>query len=319
MEKRYDMARFLAKCLLIPGAAILLIYALNKPYKRIDSQKYLDILKFGELGSVVKEVQVGNLGSSHGAYGFAYDGYAAKGLSCFNFANTSQSFDYDYAVLKEYSQHMAKGSVLFVPISYFSFNDEVVNESEAQAMSARYYHFLSPENIPDYDPYMDLLTNRLPILSAGKDILKLFPKIDGALLVHATQGGPDPVEFAAWAKLRYSRHFEGKEEYFLPERIENLYDIIAYCRKREITPVLVTMPFSAYYTDLVSADFLAQFQETVSEIAEKTGTGYYDYSHDGRFRENLSYFLDSDHLNSEGAAYFMGILWDEVGELKRFH
>ena len=104
----------------------------------------------------------------------------------------------------------------------------------------------------------------------------------------------------------------------MPERIEELRAIIAYCQEHKITPVLITTPFSKYYTDLVSQEFLQEFRSTVDNIASDTGVVYYDYSFDERFRENLQYFSDSDHLNPEGAAYFMSILWNELPELKRF-
>lgn len=317
--RKYDVFRFLMKCILIPGAAMLIIWAMNKPYKEIDDQKYMDVAKFGMLGKQYWEIHVGNLGSSHGAYDFVYDTITKRGYICFNFANTSQSYDYDYAILKEFGKYMETGSVLFIPVSYFSFNNEVVNSSEAEAMSVRYYRFLSPENIPDYDPYVDLITNRLPILSAGQDILKLFPRLELALTAHAADTGTDTAEFARRAKERYSRHFDGKEEYFMPERIQELRDIIAYCQANKITPVLITTPFSSYYRDLVSQEFLQEFETTVRTIADDTGVNYYDYSDDERFRDNLDYFSDSDHLNDEGAAYFVKLLWNEVTELERFH
>ena len=46
ITKKKDIVRFLLKCILIPAAAVLVIYALNKPYKKIDAEKYQDILKF---------------------------------------------------------------------------------------------------------------------------------------------------------------------------------------------------------------------------------------------------------------------------------
>ena len=99
----------------------------------------------------------------------------------------------------------------------------------------------------------------------------------------------------------------------MPERIEELYDIIQYCQDHRITPVLITTPFSRYYRELISQDFLQEFQDTVMKIAADTGVNYYDYSHDGRFYDNLDYFSDSDHLNEDGARYFTDILWNEVG------
>lgn len=319
MNKKYDIVRFALKCIMFPASAVLIIFMLNKPYKKIDDQKYMDILKYTMLGTDYREVDIGNLGSSHGAYDFYYDDMMNKGYICFNFAHTSQSYNYDYAILKEFGHYMANGSVLFIPVSYFSFNNEVIDSSEAEAMSIRYYHFLSPENIPDYDPYVDLVTAKLPILSAGEDILKLFPSLNTVLTAHAANDGINVEEFARRAQERYSRHFDNKDEYFMPERIEELYDIIDYCKENGITPVLITTPFSKYYTDQVSPDFLQQFQTTVNMVATDTDVKYYDYSHDERFYDNLEYFSDSDHLNETGAAYFSDILWEEVEELSRFH
>lgn len=318
MKKKMDVIKFALKCILIPAAAVLILYCLNKPYQKIDELKYADIIKFDMLGREYCEIHVGNLGSSHGAYDFVYDSIREKGYICFNFANTSQTYDYDYAILQAYGQYMEKNSVLFIPVSYFSFNNEVVNDTEREAMSIRYYHFLPPEYIPDYDPYIDLVTHKMPILSAGEDILDLFPDLKLSLTAQAADDGIDVEEFARRAEERYTRHFDNKEEYFLPERIDELYAIIDYCQTHDITPVLITTPFSKYYRDLVSDEFLQEFNNTVTKIASDTGVSYYDYSYDERFRGNLEYFSDSDHLNETGAAYFMEILRDEVAELERY-
>lgn len=319
MNKKYDIVRFLLKCILIPAAAVFVIYALNIPYKKIDAGKYMDIIKFDILRNSDEVIQIGNVGSSHGAYGFLYDDISDKGYSCFNFANVSQSYDYDLAVLKEFQDHIQEGSVLFIPISYFSFNSEVINSKEAEAMSVRYYHFLSPENIPDYDLYVDIITHKLPVLSAGEDILELLPDLNTVLTAHAAGSGIDAEEIARRAQERYSRHFENKEEYFMPERIEELYEIIDFCKARNITPVLITTPYTKYYIDLVPQDFLEEFYATIDRIADDTNVSYYDYSHDSRFYDNLEPFSDSDHLTEDGAIYFTDILWDEVAELERFH
>ena len=214
---------------------------------------------------------------------------------------------------------MQDGSVLFIPISYFSFNNEVTNSTEAEAISVRYYHFLSPENIPDYDLYVDIITHKLPVLSAGEDILELFPDLNTVLNVHAAGDGVDEEQFAGWAQERYNRHFDNKSEYFIPRRIEELYELIDFCKERNITPVLITTPFTKYYIDLVPQDFLEEFYTTINRIADDTNVNYYDYSRDSRFYDNLEQFSDADHLTEDGALYFTNILWDEVTELERFH
>lgn len=318
MNKKRDILRFITKCICIPAIAVLIIYILNKPYQQIDDEKYMDLWDLRMLGNQINDIEIANIGSSHGAYDFVYDELEEEGYSCFNFGNVSQTFNYDYAMLQEYGQYIDEGCVLFIPVSYFSFNNEVVNDTEAQALSVKYYHCLSPKNVPDYDLFTDIVTTRLPILSAGEDILKLLPDINLSIIALAADDGINAEEFARRAQDRYDRHFNNKDEYFLPERIEELYDIIDYCKEHEITPVLITTPFSKYYRDLVSDEFLQEFDETVTKIATDTGVNYYDYSYDPRFRGNLDYFSDSDHLNETGAAYFMEILLEEIPELEPY-
>ncbi len=319
MHRKQTILKFIIKCIAIPAAAVLIIFLLNIPYRKIDDEKYRDLWNLRMLGNQIQEVEIANVGSSHGAYNFTYELFEERGYTCFNFGNASQTYTYDLALLKEYGNYLDQQCILFIPVSYFSFNNETVNETEAQALSVKYYHCLSPQNIPDYDPYTDIVTTRLPILSAGEDILKLFPDLNLALKVQAAEGegnGINVEEFADRARQRYERHFEGKDEYFMPTRIEELYAIIDYCQNHEVIPVLITTPFSQYYTDLISEEFLQEFQGIVRQIASDTNVSYYDYSHDERFQSHLEYFSDSDHLNEEGKTYFMEILSEEVAELQ---
>lgn len=334
MNRKKIILIFVIKCIAIPAASVLILFLLNIPYREIDDAKYMDMWNLRMLGNQINEVEIANVGSSHGAYDFTYDELTKEGFSCFNFGSVSQTYQYDLALLQEYGVHLDKGCVLFIPVSYFSFNNETVNETEAQALSVKYYHFLSPKNIPDYDLYTDIVTTRLPILSAGEDLLKLLPDFSPSLKVlaagedleteEADGAAAEPAEmdesaiavFAERAAARYDRHFNNKENLFLPEREEQLLSLIDYCKKHELTPVLITTPFSAYYNNPVSEDFLDRFYGTVNRIASDTNVNYYDYSHDARFSENLTYFSDSDHLNAEGAAYFMEIIAEEVPELR---
>lgn len=321
MQRKKEIITFIIKCVAIPAAALLVIYLLNIPYRKIDDDKYMDLWNLRMLGNQINEVKIANVGSSHGAYDFTYDGLSGEGYSCFNFGNVSQTYAYDLALLKEYGNYLDDGCVLFIPVSYFSFNNETVGASEAQALSVKYYHCLSPKNIPDYDLFTDIVTAKFPILSAGEDILDLLPD---KLTVFAQEENTDAPEmdeaavaaFADRAAARFDRHFNNKETYFLPEREAQLREIIDYCKEHGITPVLITTPFSVYYNAPVPEEFLDRFYSTINLIASDTGVNYYDYSHDDRFMENLTLFSDSDHLNETGANYFMEILKEEVPELK---
>ena len=333
-------------------------------------------------------IQLANTGSSHGQCAFSWDALAnERGYETFNFALTSQSFLYDYSLINMHKDDFSDGSILFIPVSYFSFNEEATDPADQEAISVRYYRILSPRYNPNYSLYKDLVTVRFPILSAGEEIFELFrppvvfPSLsenkknityaaeagmadaaaeaaaeagpatapdtaagvsgssaenppegsldaagDGAAASDAAESGtPEEIygaetvaEFEARGLARYQRHFENKDEYFEGDKKQNLIDLITLCKENNITPVLITTPFTVYYNQYVSADFLYEFYSVINEIALEYGVSYYDYSHDERFQTNLKYFGDADHLNPDGAVYFTGLLTEEVAELKAY-
>lgn len=331
---------------------------------------------------VPHNIQLANVGSSHGQCAFSWDALAAeRGYETFNFALTSQSFLYDYSLINMHKDDFADGSILFIPVSYFSFNEEATDPADQEAISVRYYRILSPQYNPDYSLYKDLVTVRFPVLSAGEEIFELFkpPVIFPSLsenkknITYAAEAGmadaavsdntadvsgssvenppestsdaagdntgesdtnesgttesgtPEEIygaetvaEFEARGLARYQRHFENKEEYFEEDKKQNLIDLITLCKERNITPVLITTPYTVYYNQYVSADFLYEFYSVINEIALEYGVSYYDYSHDERFQTNLKYFGDADHLNPDGAVYFTDLLTEEVAELKAY-
>lgn len=316
---------FVSKCLLICLGALALLFALNFRYEQARENPYSDAEKFHFMNSDYTNIQICNLGSSHGEYAFYYDELTKEqGYECFNFAMASQTYNYDYAIFSMYQEHFSDDCLLFIPVSYFSFNNEVTDDEEAQFLNAKYYTFLSPQYIPDYDPYVDITTHYLPILSAKEDIVKIFPDFTlKASAAETRQDGPSGLsakeeEFREKARNRYHRHMDNKEEYFLAERIENLYDIIALCKEKGITAVFITTPYTEFYSELFSKEFKEEFHHTINIIARTAGIPYYDYSEDARFRNNLEYFSDADHLNIEGAARFMDIIKKEIPEFQEF-
>lgn len=309
---------FISKCAILCSIAFLLLLLLNSRYQKVMDNPYADADKFNYMKSTYTNIQICNIGSSHGEYAFYYEELSKQnGYECFNFAMASQTYDYDYAILSMYKKHFADNCIMFIPVSYFSFNNEVINEIEIQSLKNKYYTFLSPQFIPDYDPYVDIVTHYIPILSAEEDIIKIFPKFSMKALA-AEISVPSSEEFIKKANSRYQRHIKEKDEYFMPERINNLYDIIKYCNDNNITPVLITTPYTSLYADLVSTDFKEEFNSTVSKIADSTGTSYYNYSEDERFAKRLEYFSDADHLNKEGAAEFMNIIEKEIPDFQEF-
>ena len=371
------MKKFIVKSVLAVCITFCCLFYLDMMYEQKVSTGMSEVNVFN---FVPHNIQLANTGSSHGQCAFNWDALAnERGYETFNFALTSQSFLYDYSLINMHKDDFADGSILFIPISYFSFNEEATDPADQEAISVRYYRILSPRYNPDYSLYKDLVTVRFPILSAGDEIFELFkpPIIFPSLsenkknITYAAEAGmadaaaeaaaesptetaadttvsdnttpmdtnttesgtaetgttesgtPEEIygaemvaEFEAKGLARYQRHFENKDEYFEEEKKQYLIDLITLCKENNITPVLITTPFTLYYNQYVSADFLYEFYTVINDIALEYGISYYDYSHDERFQTNLKYFGDADHLNPDGAVYFTGLLTEEVAELK---
>ena len=373
------MKKFIVKSVLAVCITFCCLFYLDMMYEQKVSTGMSEVNVFN---FVPHNIQLANVGSSHGQCAFSWDALAnERGYETFNFALTSQSFLYDYSLINMHKDDFADGSILFIPVSYFSFNEEATDPADQEAISVRYYRILSPQYNPDYSLYKDLVTVRFPVLSAGEEIFELFkpPVIFPSLsenkknITYAAEAGmadaavsdntadvsgssvenppestsdaagdnagesdtnesgttesgtPEEIygaetvaEFEARGLARYQRHFENKEEYFEEDKKQNLIDLITLCKERNITPVLITTPYTVYYNQYVSADFLYEFYSVINEIALEYGVSYYDYSHDERFQTNLKYFGDADHLNPDGAVYFTALLTEEVAELKAY-
>lgn len=384
------MKSFLVKCVLALCITFCCLFYLDMMYEQKTESPLGEINVFQ---FIPDDIQIANVGSSHGQCDFNWNPLTKeRGISTFNFALTSQSYEYDYALINMHQNDFVEGSLLFIPVSYFSFNREATDPNDIEAISVRYYRLLSPQYNPDYSLYKDLVAIRFPVLSAGEKIFDLlkppvtFPSLsenrpniiyaaelpqegaggdanqdaaaeagqEGATptaeqngenpsaqepqdnaAVESTDGevAPEPTPaqtpeelygvetvqgFQAKGQARYERHFLNKENFFEADKIQDLKNMIELCQKKGITPILITTPFTVYYNQYVSEEFLQGFYSTIQSLTSAYGISYYDYSHDERFQTALHYFGDADHLNEEGAIYFTNLLMEEVPELKAY-
>ncbi|MBR1658618.1 MAG: hypothetical protein IJ697_09180 [Synergistaceae bacterium] len=272
-------------------------------------------------GDVPDGIQICNFGSSHGLYGFNYKDAEGK-YTCFNFGLSSQYLEYDYKILQYYRDKIQKGAVVFIPVSYFSFFGKPEYEEKSFASkNKRYYKFLPREMITKYDWKTDLYVNYLPALSPeglstlAKLLLNIASSNDKAWEVTA-----DPIKVNNDAKEAYERHIVSHygsncKRVRRHDAFEALYGIIKLCHDIGVRPIMITVPYLKEYTDTVKTndpEFFGDFYAVIDEIKRNTGIEYYDYAFDSRFCKNYKLFMNSDHLNREGARLFTDILFREV-------
>lgn len=273
--------------------------------------------------SVPDEVQICNLGSSHGMFAYNYEDIESR-YTCFNFALESQSLSYDERILDTYKNKICQGAVVFIDISYFSLYGHAETEDASfDSKNQRYYAFLPSDKIKKYNLKTKMLSGSFRSLSAGPlQIIKKFlkPMLSDSNSIYWSRT-TDRTNIQENAEAAYRRHcVDGKTDsegnlIKNEEEIAALFDIIRICRKIGATPVLVTTPYLSEYTDAIalgSPEFFREFYRLIESVTQEMDISYYDYSRDERFCVRYDWFMDADHLNREGARAFTGILMEEV-------
>ncbi len=301
----------------------LLTLGVNAVYEGLGLGMTDNIQKFFQMPA---EIRLCNFGSSHGRDSFFYGELEEKGLQdyCFNFALSSQSLSYDARLLQFYQERLSEGAVVFIPVSYFSLYGIPENESYNFAdKNTRYYSLLPSEYIKECSWTVALMV-KYPVLLAGPQLLpRMVEAVTEREKAGSTAGinGTNAQAAAEYAGIVVKNHLffekmdDGGERILNQEELDALYEMIALCRARGATPILITTPYLAEYNQEVGRadpDFLESFHALIAQVQRETGAEYYDYSADERFCGEYSLFMNSDHLNRAGARLFTSILMDEV-------
>ena len=314
------MKKLFTKILIYAVSLSLLTLAINWCYLCM-TEKHRRI-------NVPDDIEICNFGASQSQEGFNYEDFRGKYV-CSNFALSSQPFFYDYRVLQHYKHKIKRGAYIFLEVSYSVFfgKPESGTEEGFLSMNKRYYRLLPRELIRFYDWKTDLFVNYLPALSVESAAVFLN------LLLHRPATFENfnlpPGEWSRTTNLEESR-IDTLRTYHShvaknvnkdgsrmrnPEAFDSLYAFIELCREIGARPILVTVPYTRVYTDTIKEKdpkFFGDFYSVIEEVRQKTGVEYYDYAFDERFCDNYNLFLNSDHLNREGARRFTNILLREV-------
>lgn len=307
------MKKFVIKLIVFCTIIAVFTLAVNARYVSVRNTSGTD-----KFNNVPEEIQICNFGSSHGQNDFKYDDFQDK-YTCFNFGLGSQSLDYDWRIMQCYQDKISDDAVVFITISYFSFYgiDETL-KGDFLSKNKRYYRFLPKEYIKDYDFETCIFETKLPSLTAYENLISNL--INGTKDTDEIENAGN-IDLKKYADAAYRRHLvnekidENGNRIINQEYMDALYSMIALCKEKGATPVLVTTPYLQDYTYAVmnnEPDFLDEFYGMINEVVNATGVAYYDYSRDDRFKDKYEWFLDVDHLNHEGAVQFVDILMAEV-------
>lgn len=306
------MKKFLTKIFLFFG--IIFLVTAWTYFVYMDKADPYGVRKFKLISD---SIEVCNLGSSHGMYGFNYED--VEDVDCFNFGLVSQTLSYDARIFDNYKENIAEGAVVFIPVSYFSMfgNDECTRDGFADK-NKRYYQILPPEMIKKYDVKTDIQVHfPLPDINWIKLMFEKAENEEEEFWLRKTSD----IDVAEEVHIIYERHLvtdmldENGNMILNQEEIDSLKYIIKSCQDMNVVPILVTVPYLQEYTDEIKNNnphFYEEFYDLITEIISETNVAYYDYAFDQRFADRYDWYMNSDHLNKEGARQFVNILMDEV-------
>lgn len=300
------MKKFIVRGTSFAVIGLVLLFALNFFYVRTNGYKSLNgTFKFHH---VPDNINIMNLGSSHGEFGFAYE--ELDTLTGFNFGLRGQSHYFDLEILKEYSDRLSTGCVVIIPVSCFS----LIQYDDYNNQHILYYDILGYGAIAGHDPIEFAKLKLLPVLAASfniKYLIKDKASVDPDLF--AVTGG-DEEYFKLSGLYYYSLYEQLKDEGAdNGNNLQELAEIIEYCLERGFKPVLITTPFTNQYNYWFSGEIADDFNAAIDGLCKEYGVAFLNYSNDPRFATALEWFGDSDHLNKTGRRVFTRILLTDLG------
>ena len=308
------MKKFIGKCLILFLLISSPFIVLNSLYKRSNYWKDTVSSDTKKFKNVPGNIQLANVGSSHGELSFDYTGIPYR---TFNFALSGQRHAYNYAVLEQYIGHFDKNAVLLIPISYFEITRIKLDFTDQRA---RYYRFLKKKHIESYSFSEKLYFDIFPILTAGKTRWfivkdqplpgkKIIPMTETELIDYSNE------KYKSWTTDTPDIEIEAGEEGFAYNK-NWVSKIIELCHEHGLRPVLITTPITSILNTIYaekSPDFFDTFHRFTREIGDAyPSVPYFDYSHDRRFEDDFSLFQDGDHLNIIGAEKFTAIVISDL-------
>lgn len=92
-----------------------------------------------------------------------------------------------------------------------------------------------------------------------------------------------------------------------------LEKIISYCQRKNIPVTLFVSPI--YELQVISTEDYDNYTSQIKRVADEYGVDFYDFNlvkEEYLPIQQAKYFMDSDHLNADGAAMFTNFFWQVV-------
>lgn len=241
------------------------------------------------------------LGNSHIYFGVNPEYFKSKS---FNLAHTSQSLDYDLALLKKYSKDLKKLENIIIPIDYFTLRSNLASGVESWRMkNYAIYYGITKSYKPKY--LAEIFANKL---STNIERIASFCIYEenrincnslGWGMTYNSKGNKDLL---LTGKTAADRHTLPDTALFASNLII-LDEIIAVAKAKKCKIFFVMCPVYSTYVKNIDQEQLKETKMVVDQLLKAhNNVKFFDLLTDPTFIKED--FYDADHLNEIGAKKF---------------
>lgn len=296
--------------LIILGIAVLFIA--NAIYKRTNhfNNQFVDVSKYWDMATFPNNLQVINLGSNHPKFGFDYSETGVQAMNC---AVGPQTFEYDFAILRKITSHLAVGAHVLIPVCLLIF---FLYRQKNRGTHTKYYTFLEKDSIVDYNKMEQIKLLKFPLIFNPRLLRYVIRDVKKDTRLKLTE---NPMKDAAtlckdadrWIDC-WNREFditlptpnlseENKSD--IQQNIRILREMLEYCKIHNFKPIITILPVTDYLSSRFTDEFIQEHILRYINAANTVKAPILNYLKDERFTSQELY-INSFFMNKNGRKRF---------------
>lgn len=287
--------------------AVMGLLFLNVLYKRTNhfQNQFVDVQKYWKTSARQDNLQVVNLGSNHPKFGLDYSDTGIKGE---NWAVGPQTFEYDFAILRQNARYLASGATVVVPVCLLKF---FLYRQKSRAIHTKYYTFLPKDDIVGYSVWEKFYNISFPVVDPHRwrYIIRDVQKDNRMDLASNPMTTKEQLEKDAnmWIDI-WNKEFDiALPEPTLSEEntgdIQNnirvLREMLEFCVAKGLKPVLAILPVTEYLSSKFTDSFIENHIIKYMNDANTVNAPLLNYLKDERFTDS-SLYINSFFMNKVG-------------------
>lgn len=264
-----------------------------RDWRQLDDEKFTD---------AQKGLKVVNVGTAQAKYAFDYRAVPVQGC---NMALYMNPLMYNIEILRNNRSKIAEGAIVLITLEYPIFlcpNSHERSVEEARRIRAAHGGYVREEAFLQSLGARNCRINHKKLWEVDRELYDLIHSgweraigIEGTVLQNLEN-----------EQVRLKRGYA----------VEDLKDLIAYCRSMSWRPVLVGLPYSRELNDHVPREFKERnFYKPIERVKKETDVAFYDYSEDLRFAA-LDLYMNVWFLNNRGRKTFTRVVYEEILQRK---